>query len=86
MAGSKSIADVAKAHTKDVNTVISAMVADAGKHIDEAVKAGKLDATKAADLKTHLTDTITKVVNTAMPKLPGGHKPGNRPVKPAATS
>ena len=59
----KSVADVAKAHNVDPQKVIDAIDAAANKQIDDAVTAGKLDADKAATLKSKLPDRITKLVN-----------------------
>jgi uncharacterized protein (DUF433 family) len=59
----KSVADVAKAHNVDPQKVIDAIDAAANKKIDDAVTAGKLDADKAATLKSKLPDRIAKLVN-----------------------
>lgn len=70
--GTKSIADVAKAHNADVQKVIDALVADATSHIDAAVKDGKLTADQAATAKSTLADRITKRVNNVAPVGRGG--------------
>ena len=70
----QSIADVANAHSVDVQKVIDAMVADATKHIDQAVTDGRLDADEAANLKEDLPDRITNLVNGDFPRPPFGHR------------
>lgn len=59
----KTVAEVAQAHNVDPQNVIDALVAAATKHIDEAVAKGALDASRAAELKSHLVERITKLVN-----------------------
>lgn len=77
--GTKSIADVAKAHSVDVQKVIDALVADATARIDEAVTAGKVTAEQAATRKSTLEARITERVNNVAPigrggrGGPGGH-------------
>ncbi len=53
--GGSSVADVAKAHNVDPKTVVDAVVAAAGKKLDQAVANGKLDADRAAKIKDQLT-------------------------------
>lgn len=74
--GTKSIADVAQAHSVDVQTVIDALVADATTRIDAAVAAGKLTADQAATAKASLNDRVTQRVNNVPPlgkRGRGGH-------------
>ncbi len=70
----KSIAQVAQAKGVDVQKVQGAIVTAANAKIDAAVKAGKLDAAKAAKLKQRLPEMAKRIVN----KVPGqgGHRPG----------
>jgi polyhydroxyalkanoate synthesis regulator phasin len=73
--GSTTIAQVAKAQGVDVQTVIDAMVADATAKIDQRVSDGDLTADKAAEIKSNLSERITKLVNEGRPKdapRPGG--------------
>ncbi|CAB5068875.1 MAG: hypothetical protein F2934_12865 [Actinobacteria bacterium] len=74
----KSLADVAQAHNVDVQKVIDALVADATKHIDQAVTDGKITAAQATAKKATLVERITTRVNTVgMPgRGPGGRHRG----------
>jgi hypothetical protein len=65
--------------------LIDHLVAAAGARIDEAVASGKLDAAKAAEMKTKTTERITTMVNEGKPAgAPGrGHR-GPRGERPAA--
>ena len=58
----QSIADVAKAHGVDPQTVIDALVADAQQHLADDVSSGRLTQDQAdqisADLATHITDAV----------------------------
>ena len=80
----KTIADVAKAKSIDVQKVIGAMVADATKRIDQAVTDGHLSADRAASLKAELTQRTTTLVNEGAPFKggppfgPGRAFPGGR--------
>lgn len=65
--GGSSVADVAKAHNVDVQKVIDALVADATKHIDEAVANGRIDAARATEMKANLVERITARVNGTDP-------------------
>ena len=72
----KTLAEVAKAHGKTVDGLVDALVADAKKKLDAAVKAGRITQSHAdemlADLKEHLTD----FVNGRLPARPLGPGPG----------
>ncbi len=68
----QSIADIAKAKKLDVNTVITTLVDDASKRIDQAKTDGHLTQSQADDLKAKLKAAITDFVNNGFPKL-GGH-------------
>jgi hypothetical protein len=79
----KTIGAVATAHGSSAQKVIDAMVTAANTRIDKLVTDGKLDATKAAAMKTKSTAMITELVTEGMPKLgPRGH--GGTPNSPRA--
>jgi uncharacterized protein (DUF433 family) len=59
----KSIAQVAKDHNKSVDDVVNAVVKQATSDIDQAVKDGKLDSTKADQIKQKLPDRAKTLVN-----------------------
>lgn len=75
----QTIAQVAQAHGVDPQTVVDAIVADAGAKIDAAVAAGRLTQQQADDQKSHLPDIASHIVNDPKPQGPppwAGH-PGN---------
>jgi transposase-like protein len=59
----KSIAQVAKEHDKSVDDVVDAIVKESTSDIDQAVKDGKLDSSKADEIKQKLPDRVKKLVN-----------------------
>lgn len=59
----KSIAQVAKEHDKSADDVTNAIVKAATSDIDQAVKDGKLDSTKADQIKKNLPDRAKQLVN-----------------------
>jgi uncharacterized protein (DUF433 family) len=67
----KSIAQVAEDHNKSVDDVANAIVKQATSDIDQAVKDGKLDSTKADQIKQKLPDRAKQFVNRE-PKQRGG--------------
>lgn len=69
----KTIADVAAEHNVDLQKVIDALVADATAKIDQAVTDGKIDSARAAEMKSHLVERITALVNGEGPGHRGGH-------------
>lgn len=73
--GGKSIADVAKAHNVDVNTVISAMVTAGDKEVDSDVTAGRLTQSQGDQLKSTMQQHVTDLVNNPLPAA-GDHGPG----------
>ena len=77
--GDQTIAEVAKAQDVEVQTVIDAMVADATAHIDQAVKDGKIDEAKAAEIKSNLKERITKLVKEGPPARGEGGPDGGPP-------
>jgi hypothetical protein len=74
-----TIAAVARSKGVDVQKVIDAMVADANRHIDEAVAEGKLTAEQGAQKKQDAPARITRLVNEGRPERPGGPRDGPRP-------
>lgn len=72
----QSIADVAKAKSVDLQTVITALTNEATTRIDAAVKAGKLTDAQATKAKANLTNRISALVNrTPQLKPPAGVTP-----------
>ncbi|HEX4867628.1 MAG TPA: hypothetical protein VFV32_08360 [Acidimicrobiales bacterium] len=76
-----TIAEVAQANGVEPQAVIDALVAKANERIDAAVAAGDLDAARAEELKSTLTDRITQRVNEGGPMDgpmggPGHHRGG----------
>jgi len=65
--GGKSVADVAKDHNVDPQTVVQAIVDAGNKKVDEAVTNGKLTSTQGDKIKSHLSDAATKFVNHTRP-------------------
>ena len=59
----KSIADIATANGKDLNTIIDNLVTDVTAKIDQAVKDGHLPKDMATKIDSTLKDMITKAVN-----------------------
>ncbi|MFL6205645.1 MAG: hypothetical protein ACJ739_09875 [Acidimicrobiales bacterium] len=68
-----TIAEVAQAHSVDVQTVIDALVADAEKAIDQAVTDGRLSEEEAAAKKGDLPARIEAMVNGEGRFGPGRH-------------
>lgn len=63
-----TIGQVADANGSSAGAVISAMVSAATDRIDQAVADGKIDAEKADEIKSNLTDRITDFVNNGRPE------------------
>jgi hypothetical protein len=59
----KTLAQIAKDEGKSVQGLIDAMTAEATKKIDAAAAAGKITRAQADDMKEHLTDAVTDIVN-----------------------
>ena len=59
----KTLAQIAKDKGKTVDGLVQAMTAEATKKIDAAAAAGKITKDQAADMKAHLHDAITDLVN-----------------------
>ncbi|HEY4396567.1 MAG TPA: hypothetical protein VGO28_02735, partial [Acidimicrobiia bacterium] len=70
----KAIAQVAKDHNKSVDDVVNAIVKQATSNIDQAVKDGKLDSTKADQIKQKLPNRVKELVNR-QPKQHGAGTP-----------
>ena len=58
-----TIAEVAEANSVEVQTVIDALVADAGAAIDQAVANGRLTEERAAEIKANLPERFEAMVN-----------------------
>ena len=63
MRSGKTVAQIAKDHNVDVNTVISQTVDALSKQIDQAVTDKKLTAEQASALKNNLTKMVTNLVD-----------------------
>jgi polyhydroxyalkanoate synthesis regulator phasin len=59
----KTLAQIAKDKNKAVDGLVDAMTTEAAKRIDAAATAGKITKDQAADMKAHLKDAVTDVVN-----------------------
>jgi hypothetical protein len=69
----KTLAQVAQAQGKTVDGLVAAMVADAKKHLDEAVQAGRLTAAQRTQMLADIEEHIGALVNgTARPGPFGG--------------
>src|SRR5215471_16630323 len=64
----KSLAQVAQAHNKTANDVITALENDAHKRIDQAVASGRLTADQGNTAKTNVDQRITQQVNQVTPQ------------------
>lgn len=63
----QTVAQLASQHGKTTQDVITALVKAADQRIDQAVKAGKIDATKAAQRKSKVEATVTARVDSFKP-------------------
>jgi hypothetical protein len=68
--GGKSLAQVATAHGKSVDGLVSALVAEAKSKLDAAVSAGRLTKSQETELLSGLKDRITNRVNGTAPDGP----------------
>jgi len=83
----KTLAEIAKAQGKSVAGLKDAMVADAKKHLDAAVKAGRLSSAEEQRVLADLEQRIDDLVNGKLPdRFPRRHGFGfrDRPGPPAA--
>jgi hypothetical protein len=71
LAGGKTLAQVAKAHDKSVDGLISAMVDAAGQELDEAVKAGRMTEADKKEMLVGLEKRIADLVNGRFPRPMG---------------
>ena len=84
-----TIADIAKAHSGDVQKVIDALVADAKTKLDKAVTDGHLTQAQEDQMLKDATTRFTNLVNNKMPSFgPHGGMFGPRPgqASPPSTS
>jgi hypothetical protein len=65
----KSLADVAKAHGKSVDGLVQTLVADAKKHLDEAVAGGRITKAQETQMLSRLEEGIRSMVNGQRPQL-----------------
>jgi len=79
----KSLAQVATAHGKTANDVVSALTAAANTRIDQAQTSGRLTADQANTAKSDAANRINQLVNQAMPQGgPGGRGAPGAPSAP----
>ncbi len=72
LASGKSLADIAKSKGKSVDGLVNEMVADAKKHLDEAVADGHLTRAQASEMLAHLEQGVRALVNgTPRAGMPG---------------
>ena len=73
----KSLAALAKEKGVATSKLVDALVAEANKDLDQAVKDGNLTADRAASIKSQLKQRITSMIDVAPPAFgkggPGGH-------------
>ena len=67
LCGGQTIDQIASQHGKSTQDVIAALVKAADARIDQAVKAGRLDATQAARRKSTVEARVTTRVNSFKP-------------------
>jgi polyhydroxyalkanoate synthesis regulator phasin len=72
----KSLAEVAKAKAKSVESLVDALVADAKKHLDEEVAEGHLTKSQAEQMLSRLEDGIRAMVNGEPPHILRGPRFG----------
>ncbi|GAB3263999.1 YckD family protein [Kineosporia babensis] len=78
LADGKSVKELAEEQGKDVGAVVDALVAAASEKVDEAVDEGRISQENANEVKSHLEERITDVVENGLPKLPGKGGDGPR--------
>jgi len=66
------ISDVAKANGKSVDGLVDVLVADAKKHLDEAVADGHITKAQETQMLSHVQDGITAMVNGTHPNVVPG--------------
>ena len=77
----QSLADVAKAQNKSVDGLKDAILADAKKHLDQAVSDGKMTQSQADAMYNRLTSHVDEIVNGTFPRF--RHMRGGPPMGPA---
>jgi hypothetical protein len=77
----QSLADVAKAQNKSVDGLKDAILADAKKHLDQAVSDGKMTQAQADAMYNRLKSHIDNIVNGTFPRF--RHMRGRPPMGPA---
>jgi hypothetical protein len=70
----KNLADVAKAQGKSLDGLVQALVADAKKHLDDAVADGRITKSQETQMLSKLEEGIRATVNGRRPPL--GPRPG----------
>jgi hypothetical protein len=80
----QTIAAVAKAHSVDVNTVISAWVASENKEIDDRVSSGQITKAQGDQMKTQTQQRVTDEVNGTFHGPDGRGGPGDGGVRGGA--
>lgn len=78
LSGGKTLADVAKAKGKSVDGLVSALVADEKKELDEAVSSGRLTQEQADEMLESAKERFADMVNGKMPER-GLHRSGGPP-------
>jgi uncharacterized protein YidB (DUF937 family) len=73
--GGKTVAQVAQAHGTDPAKVVSALVAEETKEIDDALAAGKITKDRADKAKAALPQRVQNQVNGVRGGRPGGSPP-----------
>jgi len=73
----QSLATIAANHGSSASALEATLVQDATTQIQSAVAAGKLSATQASQLETHLSTMIDRMVTDTRPMYPGWGHPGN---------
>lgn len=66
--GGQTIADIAKAHNVDPQTIITTLVTKATTRLDAAATAGRITTARAKRIEAKLPTLASKIVNTWLPK------------------
>ena len=80
--GGKTLAQIATDKGKSVDGLVDALVADAKKHLDDAVAAGKITREQETQILSDLKTRITDLVNGKLPARPAHFRAfrfGDRP-------
>jgi Protein of unknown function (DUF2680) len=76
-----SLAEIAKAQDKSVDGLKDVILAEAKKHLDKAVSAGKLTQAQADEMFEHISEDVGDIVNGTFPRL--RHLRGMKPLEPS---